>query len=142
MKKIKQGYIIIGYAFFSVMTILGGVLGLSLAGKEAGAPIFDFATSIAICAIGPISGGIISYFFMKWNKKRNGNIPDIDERSLVIMKRYLLIVLYFVLFVSGALLLLLYGMGVYTIETGMLIVYMMILYILIGIGAIVVKQIF
>lgn len=63
-----------------------------------------------------------------------------DERTLLIITRYLLIVLYVVLIGSGGILLVLYVIGVRTIETEMLIIYMTILYILIGIGAVVVKR--
>ena len=56
------------------------------------------------------------------------------------MQRYLMIVLYVVLIGSGAVLLILYAMGVHFIETGMLIVCMMGLYMLIGFGALVTKR--
>ena len=56
------------------------------------------------------------------------------------MKRYLMGVLYVVLLGSGAALLILYSMGVHFIETGMLIVCMMGLYLLIGLGAVITKQ--
>ncbi|MFZ0446800.1 MAG: hypothetical protein WAM95_19630 [Bacillus sp. (in: firmicutes)] len=56
------------------------------------------------------------------------------------MKSYLMGVLYVVLFVSGAVLLIVYSMGVHFIETGLLIVCLMGLYMLIGLGAIITKQ--
>ena len=49
-------------------------------------------------------------------------------------------VLYVVLFGSGAFLIILYSAGVHLIETGMLIVCMMGLYMLIGLGAIITKR--
>lgn len=130
----KKRYEIMAYIFLLVMIVIGGVLGLYIAEGE-----FNFSYAAAAVK-GTVGGGIITFIFSKLLKKKN-KVPKFDERSLLIMKRYLLIVLYFVLFGSGAILIALYGMGVHTIETGMLIVYMMILYIVIGIGVVVVKQI-
>lgn len=130
----KKSYEIMAYIFLLIMITIGGLLGLYIAEGE-----LDFTYAIA-AVIGVVGGGSIPFIFSRILKRKN-KVPKFDERSLVIMKRYLLVVLYFVLFGSGALLIALYGMGVHTIETGMLIVYMMVLYILIGIGAVVVKQI-
>lgn len=119
------------------MFIVGGLLGVYLIGKEEG--VFDFGLAASVIG-GSVGGFLISLFVTRWLKKRRGNIPEVDERSLVLMRRYFLGVLYVVLIGSGALLLVLFGMGIQYIETGMLIVYMMILYVLIGIGAVVVKR--
>lgn len=133
----KKGYEILIYIFIMAMFIVGGLLGVYLIGKEEGAFDFGVATSVII---GSFVGITISFVLAKWRKKRRGNVPEVDERSVLVMKKYLLVVLYVVLVGSGALLIALYGMGVHEIETGMLIVYMMILYIVIGIGAVVVKR--
>jgi hypothetical protein len=125
------------WAFIIGCLLIGGYLGIYIIGKETGEYNYDLAIPMAI---GSILGIIFYLFFSKWNKKRNGNVPEFDERSLILMKRYLMIVLYVVLFGSGAALLILYSMGVYLIETGMLIVCLMVLYILIGLGAFVTKQ--
>ncbi|MGJ7913765.1 hypothetical protein [Neobacillus sp. LXY-1] len=116
---------------------IGGYLGIYIIGKETGEYNYDLTIPMAV---GSILGIIIFLFFSMWNKKRNGNVPEFDERSVILMKRYLLIVLYVVLFGSGAALLILYSMGVYLIETGMLIVCLMVLYIIIGFGAFVTKR--
>lgn len=116
---------------------VGGLLGIYVIGKESGE--YNYALTIPM-AVGSIVGTAISLFFSKWNKKRNGNLPEFDERSALLMKRYLMIVLYVVLIGSGAALIILYSMGVYVIETGMLIVCLMVLYILIGLGALVTKR--
>ncbi|WP_416150039.1 hypothetical protein ACM26V_03300 [Salipaludibacillus sp. HK11] len=134
----KKRYEIMIYCFLYGMIIIGGLLGVYLIGKEEGEYSFELAGAVIL---GSVGGIIIQSLFAKWRKKRNGNVPDVDERILLLMKRYFLIVLYFVLIGSGALLVALYAMGVHTIETGMLIVYMMVLYILIGIGVLVVKRI-
>lgn len=133
----KKGYEIMIYTFLVGMIMIGGLLGVYLIGKEQGEFSFELAGSVII---GSVGGFLIIFLYAQWRKKRNGNVPEVDERSLFLMKRYLLIVLYLILIGSGAILLVLYAMGVHTIETGMLIVYMMILYILIGIGAVVVKR--
>ncbi|WP_042149841.1 hypothetical protein [Paucisalibacillus sp. EB02] len=132
----KKRNVILVYIFIMAMFIIGGLLGVYLIGKEQG--VFDFGLAGAVIG-GSVGGIIISLLFTRWRKKRRGNVPEVDERSLVLMKRYFLVVLYVVLIGSGALLLVLYGVGIQYIETGMLIVYMMILYVLIGIGAVVVK---
>jgi hypothetical protein len=133
----KKDFAIQVAIFIMAMFIIGGLLGVYLIGKEEG--VFDFGLAIPVI-VGSVGGITISFLFAKWRKRRRGNVPDVDERSLVLMKRYFLVVLYVVLIGSGALLIILYGMGVHTIETGMLIVYMAILYLVIGIGAVVVKR--
>ncbi|WP_255247507.1 hypothetical protein [Paucisalibacillus globulus] len=133
----KRRYEILIYLFIVMMFIVGGLLGVYLIGKEEG--VFDFGLAASVIG-GSVGGILISLFVTRWLKKRRGNIPEVDERSLVLMRRYFLGVLYVVLIGSGALLLVLFGMGIQYIETGMLIVYMMILYVLIGIGAVVVKR--
>ena len=64
-----------------------------------------------------------------------------DERTTVMMKNYFSTVLYFVLFGTGAILLILFALGVETIEIGILIIYMMIIFMLIGIGTFIIKKI-
>ena len=118
------------------MTI-GGFLGIYILGKGTGEYDYEFAFAI-------IGGSVIAFviylLMSKWNKKRKGNIPDIDERSVMLMQKYLMSVLYVVFFGSAAALLTLYFIGVHYIETGLLIVYMMGLLMLIGIGALVTKR--
>lgn len=134
MKKKYEGII---YIFVFGMMIIGGLLGVYLIGREEGEYSFELASAV----IGGSLVGILSTFlFSKWRKKRKGNVPEVDERSILLMKRYFLIVLYFVLVGSSAILIVLYARGVQTIETGMLIVYMMVLYMIIGLGAVVVKR--
>ena len=130
MKKKKLQ--IVAYVFLILCMMIGGFLGLYIAGED---PI-KYVTPI----IGGLGFGIIiTLILTKRTKKRKGNVPDVDERTLLLLKRYLMIVLYIVLLGSGAILLILYSMGVHSIETGMLIVYLMVLYILIIVGAIITK---
>ncbi|MFA9560430.1 hypothetical protein ACERII_24315 [Evansella sp. AB-rgal1] len=133
----EKRYKITIYTFLLGMIIIGGLIGVYLIGKEEGEYSFHLAVAVIV---GSLGGFIINLLYSNWRKKRNGNVPEVDERSLLLMKRYLLIVLYFVLIGSGAFLIVLYALGVQTIETGMLIVYMMILYMIVGIGGVVVKR--
>ena len=133
----KKQYEILIYIFIMVMFICGGLLAVYLIGKDEG--VFDFGLVVPIIS-GTAVGLTVSFLYTKWRKKRMGNVPEVDERSVLLMKRYFLVVLYVVLFGSGALLIVLYGLGVHTIETGMIAVYMAVLYLLIGIGAFVVKR--
>lgn len=129
----KQKLLIVSLTFIIICTIFGGFLGIYIFGEDPS----KYAVEIIG---GTILGTVITLLLGKLNKKRNGNIPDIDERTLTLMKRYLMIVLYFVLFGSEAILLILYSMGVHTIDTGMLIVCLGGVYILIGFGAIITKH--
>lgn len=129
--------LILSWVFMFVCILLGGFLGMYLIGKETGESPFDLAIPI----IGGTVGGFLIYFIIySWNKKRTGNVPDFDERSVKLMTRYFMFVLYVVLFGSGAGLIILYSLGVQFIETGMLIICLMGLYILIGFGVIVTKR--
>ncbi len=125
------------YVILVAMIIIGGFFGVYLIGREEG--IFSLELALAIVG-GSVGGLIIRFLYSKWHKKRNGNIPEVDERTLLLMKRYLLIVLYFVLIGSSALLLVLYAMDIRTIQTEMAIVYMTGLFVLIGIGTAIVKR--
>ena len=113
--------------------MFGGFLGLYIYGVEP--------SEYALAIIGGPILGVVTYLLLsKWNKKRNGKVPDIDERTLILMQRYLMMVLYVVLFGSAAALLTLYAMGVHSIETISLILYLLGLFIVIGLGAIVTKR--
>lgn len=129
----KQKLQIVALVFITACSMFGGFLGLYIYGVDPG----DYAMAIIG---GPVIGIVMVLLISKWNKKRNGKVPDIDERTLILMQRYLMAVLYVVLFGSAAALLILYAMGIHSIETGMLVVYLMGLFILIGIGALITKH--
>ncbi|RHW39052.1 hypothetical protein D1B31_13910 [Neobacillus notoginsengisoli] len=133
----KKKLSIITWVVIIVTMMIGGFLGIYLIGKETGEYDFGLATPMLAGLAGAV---ILNIVLAKWKKKRNGKVPEVDERSLVLMKRYFNIVLYFVLFGSGAILIALYAMGITHIETGLIIVYMMALYLIIGIGALIVKR--
>ncbi|MGE8206807.1 hypothetical protein ACQKP0_20045 [Heyndrickxia sp. NPDC080065] len=125
------------WAFIIFCTWVGGFLGIYINGKVTGDYQYDLAIPIIV---GTVLALIISLFFSHRRKKRNGKVPEIDERTVKIMQRYLMIVLYVVLFGSGTALIILYSMGVQFIETGMLIICLLALYMIIGLGAFVAKR--
>ncbi|WP_017472030.1 hypothetical protein [Amphibacillus jilinensis] len=125
---------ILGMIFIVGCILFGGFLGIYIIGEETGG-------YMAIpMIVGTLLGVLITWLITKWSKRRNGNVPNFDERSIILMKRYLMIVLYVLLIGSGATLLILYSMGVYFIETGMLIVCLMTFYFIIGVGAFITKR--
>ncbi|OEH91114.1 hypothetical protein [Bacillus solimangrovi] len=84
-----------------------------------------------------------SFLFSMWREKRNGNAPEYDERSVMLLQRYFTFVLYFLLLGSLLVLIILNYMGIQYIqfETGMLILYLVLLLLLIIIGLLIVKRI-
>ena len=60
--------------------IIGGFLGIYIIGKETGE--YNYEIAIAIIG-GTLLGFVIFMLFSKWTRKRNGNVPDVDERSLM-----------------------------------------------------------
>ncbi|KMK75544.1 hypothetical protein [Alkalihalobacillus pseudalcaliphilus] len=120
-------------AIILFMTI-GGILGSYLFERA-----FRLELILPIIA-GAIIGLATTFFIDKWKRKRNGNVPDVDERTLKNMQRYLLIVLYVLLIGGGAVLIALYASGIHAIETVWLIVSFMVIYIVIGLGAFVAKN--
>ena len=117
--------------------LIGGVLGIYLIGKETG--VYDYELLFPI-TLGTVGGFLMFLAISKLKQKRNGNVPDFDERSLSLIKKYLMISLYAILFGSGAALIIVYAMGIKYIETGILIIYLFSLYIILGLGTLVVKR--
>lgn len=134
----KKRYQIMIYVFIIGCILVGGLLGIYLIGREEG--YFDFELVQAV-VVGVGGGMILAFLGSLWHKKRHGKIPKYDERSFELLKRYLLASYYFVMIGSAALLLVLFFMGVDTIETGALIAYMAVLIMVIGLGALVTKRI-
>lgn len=136
----KKRYKILIFAFLIICVQFGGFLGLYLLEKGGQEIPISLPEIISSSLIGTIGGLGIFFFLSYYRKKKHGNIPTLDERTLLLFKRYFLLVLYIVLFGSSALLLILFALGVKTIEIEVLIVYMMFLFILIGLGALITKQ--
>lgn len=123
--------------------VLGVMIGASvliakvIITKEIGE--FDVGLVFAIAGT-MIAGAFIGYSASNWRRKRNGNIPDIDERTISVLKNYFMWAFYFVMIGSGLVSFILFLMDVKTIELGMIVVYQTILFILVAIGAVVAKK--
>jgi len=117
--------------------LLGGLLGIYLSGKDTG--VYDYDLILPIC-VGTFGGFVIFLALSKLKQKRNGNVPDFDERSMKVMQKYFLIAFYVILVGSGAALVIVYAMGIKTIETGLLIVCLLGLYMILGFGALIAKR--
>ncbi|WP_440211722.1 hypothetical protein [Cytobacillus praedii] len=117
--------------------LIGGLLAIYLIGKETG--VYDYELLFPI-TLGTVGGFLIFLAISKLKQKRNGNVPDFDERSVLLIKKYLMISLYVILFGSGAAVIIVYAMGIKYIETGILMIYLFSLYIILGLGTLVVKR--
>ena len=115
--------------------LLGGLLGIYLIGKDTG--VYDYDLILPIC-VGTFGGFLIFLALSKLKQKRN--VPDFDERSMKVMQKYFLIAFYVILVGSGAALVIVYAMGIKTIETGLLIVCLGGLYMILGFGALIAKR--
>lgn len=73
--------------------------------------------------------------------KREGNVPEYDERNIVLIQKYLIVALYMILILSGIFLICLYAMGIKSIETNLLLIYLFCIYLLLGIGTLITKNI-
>lgn len=106
--------------------------------KETG----SFSIGTAINLIGTMLLGIsFSYLISTRKKGRNRDIAEVDERTILILKNYFMWAFYLVMIGSGLFLIILYFMDIATIELGMLFVYQMFLFIIVAIGAFIVKKI-
>ncbi|MCM3620068.1 hypothetical protein M3936_21110 [Sutcliffiella horikoshii] len=113
---------------------IGGALGIYIIGREEG--VFDYSLLLPMFG-GTVGGLALVLLFMFFRKKRKPKLPEFDERSMLLMKRYFLGALYFVFIGSAAIVVTLALLGVETVEVGMLAVYLSLLFIVIGMGALV-----
>ncbi|MFS0780373.1 hypothetical protein [Bacillus sp. 1P06AnD] len=113
--------------------LIGSGLGVYMVGRAENQYFYEIAMAI----VGGTLIGFLLYFF---GQKKKRNIPDMDERSIRLMQKYLLGVLYVLLFGGAGSLIILYFMGIYTIEVGMLMIIFLCLIMLIGIGALIAKR--
>lgn len=104
--------------------------------KETGG--FSIGTLMGV-VIAMVFGAVSSYLLS--SRKNNKTIPEVDERTVFVMKNYFVWALYFVLIGSALVSVCLYLMDVQTIEIGMLFVYQALLFVLIGAGAFVAKRV-
>lgn len=136
MKNQKKFQLIIWMTVIISMTI-GGLLAIYFIGKNTGE--YEYGLLLAIVG-GAIFAFIVFLLLSVRRQKHTGNIPDTDERSVMIMQRYFSIALYVILFGSSALVLGLYAAGIKMVETSMIIVYMMVIFMVTGLGTLAAKR--
>jgi len=117
--------------------LIGGLLGIYLIGTETGE--FQYELIVPIC-LGTVGGFLIFLAISKLNQKRNGNVPDFDERNVLVIQKYLMITLYVILFGSGVALIIVYAMGIQYIETGLLMICLFSVYIILGFVTLIAKR--
>ncbi|WP_404348906.1 hypothetical protein LG311_01270 [Sutcliffiella horikoshii] len=113
---------------------IGGAFGIYIIGREEG--VFDYSLLLSMFQ-GTLGGLVLVLLIMFFRKKRKPKLPEFDERSMLLMKRYFLGALYVVFLGSAAIVVTLALLGVKTVEVGMLAVYLSILFIVVGMGALV-----
>ncbi|WP_226683410.1 hypothetical protein [Sutcliffiella horikoshii] len=118
---------------------IGGALGIYIIGREEG--VFDYSLLLSMFQ-GTLGGLVIVLLFIFYRKKRKPKLPEFDERSMLLMKRYFLGALYVVFIGSAAIVVTLGFLGVKTVEVGMLAVYLSILFIVVGMGALVTARLY
>lgn len=127
---------IIGVVVVALM-LIGGAIGIYIIGNTTN----EFPWDLMIPAIVGAVGGMVIFFAISiWREKRNGNVPSYDERTIKNLQKYFMFVLYFTLTGSGLALIIAFAMGIKTIETGLLIFILTVLFSLIGFGSFVVKR--
>ena len=126
--------------WFLLVIIVGSILG-SFIGMYIGLGDDWRVDYIAPGLGGALIGFTAIFLFAKWREFKRGNVPEYDERTLLLLKRYFLIVLYVLLIGSGTVFLTLMAFGIKTVETGWLIVGLMVIYLIVGFGAVVVKRV-
>ena len=77
----------------------------------------------------------------KWRGNRRGKIPAVDERTIQVMKNYLLLVLLSSFFISVIVLFVLFFRGVETSEMGWIFVYLSGWILLFLLGGFVVRKV-
>lgn len=125
---------------FSILSflgiILGSQLGLYLFGKGSG----SYDTGLILPnLIGSLigCGGVCIFSFLK--KRKNGNVPEFDERSIHIIKSISYNILFIALSITSVIVVVLYSIGVHTISTLAVASYLTLIYIIIGIGLLIAK---
>ena len=123
-----------------IVVMIGAALLLAkmILTKETG----EFSIGAAISITGSmLIGGLVSYLLSIWKEKRNKKIPEVDERTVVVLKNYFVWTFYIVMIASSFILIILYLTDVETIELGMIFAYQALIYILVAIGAFIAKRI-
>lgn len=127
---------IIGVVVVALM-LIGGAIGIYIIGNTTNEYPWDLMIPAIVGAVG---GMVIFLAISMWREKRNGNIPSYDERTIKNLQKYFMVVLYFTLTGSGLALIIAFAMGIKTIETGLLIFILTVLFSLVGLGSLVVER--
>lgn len=97
--------------------------------------------TVTACIAGSVLGVGIALGTAKFRESRKRhNVPDVDERTWINIKNFYAFSLYISLFGSMLLVLVLFAIGVKTIEIGALSIYLLALFMLLVIGTLVVKR--
>lgn len=132
---VKKRTAILSYLFVNIPLFVGGNFLLYFLGKmEESIRNFQITDYLWFNLVG-IIGVFIGAILMQWIFKKKDDVPIGDERTIIHLKNYTVILLYGILFISGLLLLTLYFFGVQTIEIGWLFAYLAIIFILTIFGA-------
>lgn len=134
MRTGKKRYELLFYTFITLCCFIGLWIGLKLAGGP-----FPSGTSFIILTLVGVACGIGLPMLISLVRRRK-SLPEMDERTVRIIKDYLLMASVGIGFVSGILLLVLVGIGYQTIELGILALYGSIMVLLTAAGLFVVKR--
>lgn len=93
-----------------------------------------------IISVGAVLAFIIKRVYSIRHKKKHGSIPSSDERHVLITQKYLLFMLYLILFVSGIFFIILYVLGITAIKIKFLLIYMLIIFVIISLGTVIIKK--
>ncbi|MFP7494617.1 hypothetical protein SFC66_12575 [Terribacillus saccharophilus] len=134
MRKMKMRNEFLIYVCMTLCCFFGIWLGIKLVGEQlpSGDFFLLFVLVGAVCGVGlPM--------LISWSQRRSRK-TDMDERTVRMLKNYLLAAFLFVAFLSGLLLLVMAGIGYETIELGMIAAYGAVIIVLMTVGLFVVKR--
>jgi integral membrane sensor domain MASE1 len=121
------------------LIIVGMILGVIMGVYFFNDNPSNLSLAIAI-PLGAVLGFLIFYLLSKRSKRKNGNTPSFDERNALMMQQFLVIAQNVIMLVVGTALVITYAKGITSINIEVLIVCWMILFILIGLGALLAKR--
>lgn len=134
MRKMKKRYELLVYIFITLCCFLGLWLGLKLIDED-----LPSGKSLLVLILVGIAGGIGLPMLVSWLRDRKRQ-PEMDERTVRMLKDYLLAATAGVWLLSGILLLVLFGIGYETVELGLIAVYGIGIVFLMTVGLFVVKR--
>lgn len=134
MAKMKKRYELMVYIFITLCCFLGLGLGLKLIGED-----LPSGKALLLFILVGTAGGVGLPMLISWLKDRKDQ-PEMDERTVKMLKDYLVAATAGVWLLSGILLLVLFGIGYETIELGLIALYGVGIIFLMTVGLIVVKR--